>query len=103
MIFYTNNNLFFRKLLTIPWKLNDENQTIFSQCEMYDTNFTNIINLNMTNLNSSWPIKKCDNGWTFDYTDVPYASISAEVFIKLLNNYDKYFYFINIIIINNLA
>ncbi|XP_044008033.1 organic cation transporter 1-like [Aphidius gifuensis] len=46
---------------------------------MYDVNFTNIINLNMTNLNSSWPIKKCDNGWTFDYTDVPYASISAEL------------------------
>lgn len=50
----------------------------FSRCLMYAVNFTEVVKSGITMPNSSWPTKPCDQGWTFDQSIIPYASIAAE-------------------------
>ncbi|XP_034942463.1 organic cation transporter protein-like [Chelonus insularis] len=53
----------------------------YSQCSMYNINFTKIlINSNTIPVaNSSWPIQKCLYGWEYNLTETPYQSISTEL------------------------
>lgn len=93
--------------------ISTENTPIFSQCKMYDVNFTDVL-LSGQRPNTTWPTKKCDNGWIFNYTNVPYESIAAEVifpyifkiskrnifnlnreFIKLISNFYEIYNFVS--------
>ncbi|XP_033363124.1 carcinine transporter-like [Bombus vosnesenskii] len=46
---------------------------------MYDVNYTEIL-LNGSHVpDLSWPTKDCQQGWEFNYTTVPYASVASEL------------------------
>lgn len=70
-------------MLSIPYanaeELGSETSPAFSRCQMYAVNFTEIMTTGIRTPDPTWPIKKCDNGWSFNYTGIPYASIAAEV------------------------
>ncbi|KAH8415545.1 hypothetical protein KR222_003811, partial [Zaprionus bogoriensis] len=59
--------------LGIPKKDDDS----FEKCVMYDTNFTYVLESNLTEANDSWPQKTCDV-WVYDKELVPYDSIATE-------------------------
>lgn len=56
-----------------------ESATPFSRCYMYDVNFTELLDQGVREANLSWPTIQCKQGWTFNHTMIPYASIAAEV------------------------
>lgn len=60
-------------------ELKMEGATPFSRCQMYDVNYTEILESGIRVANTSWAVTKCKNGWSFNYTNIPYASIAAEV------------------------
>ncbi|XP_033362753.1 organic cation transporter protein-like [Bombus vosnesenskii] len=64
----------FRLSLAIP-----VNREGYSRCNMYDVNYTEIL-LNGSHVpDPSWPTKDCQQGWEFNYTTVPYASVASEL------------------------
>ncbi|XP_033317580.1 organic cation transporter-like protein, partial [Bombus bifarius] len=64
----------FRLSLAIP-----VNREGYSRCSMYDVNYTEIL-LNGSHVpDPSWPTKDCQQGWEFNYTTVPYASVASEL------------------------
>ncbi|XP_012268147.2 carcinine transporter-like isoform X2 [Athalia rosae] len=60
-------------------ELKIEGATPFSRCLMYDVNFTQLLQSNVTVADPSWTTTKCQHGWTYNYTNIPYASIAAEL------------------------
>ncbi|KAI4492203.1 hypothetical protein M0802_009893 [Mischocyttarus mexicanus] len=62
-----------RKALAIP--IGKEG---YSKCTMYDTNYTEILSNGIKVSNSTWSIKKCQHGWEFNYTEIPYSTIATE-------------------------
>nr|XP_033191420.1 organic cation transporter-like protein [Bombus vancouverensis nearcticus] len=46
---------------------------------MYDVNYTEILLNGSHVLDPSWPTKDCQQGWEFNYTTVPYASVASEL------------------------
>lgn len=50
-----------------------------SKCTMYDVNYTNILANGIKTADPSWPTKRCDNGWEFDHSEIPYTTIATEV------------------------
>ncbi|XP_011169083.1 carcinine transporter [Solenopsis invicta] len=56
-----------------------ESATLFSRCYMYDVNYTELLEQGVRQANLSWPIIRCKQGWTFNHTMIPYASIAAEL------------------------
>ncbi|XP_043271479.1 carcinine transporter-like isoform X2 [Venturia canescens] len=60
-------------------ELANEGAVEFSRCQMYDVNFTQLLEDGITEGNSSWKIVPCRHGWSFNYTRIPYASIAAEL------------------------
>lgn len=74
-------------------ELGTEGSPLFSRCHMYAVNFTEVMMSGIKTPDSTWPIKKCDNGWSFNYTGVPYASIAAEVYFYLNKNFKSYIHF----------
>lgn len=67
--------LYYRIALSVP--IEDDGE--FSRCIVYDVNFTAVLESGQRIRNTSWPVKKCDHGWTYDLTDIPYSTISTEV------------------------
>ncbi|XP_033360734.1 organic cation transporter-like protein [Bombus vosnesenskii] len=64
----------FRLSLAIPVNRED-----YSRCSMYDVNYTEIL-LNGSHVpDPSWPTKDCQQGWEFNYTTVPCASVASEL------------------------
>lgn len=55
---------------------------------MYNVNYTEIMEKGIRKADPSWPIKSCQNGWTFNHTMIPYRSIAVEVSFFLENNYN---------------
>lgn len=54
----------------------------YSQCLRYDVNFTSLVDENGTlslTPNPNWPVKRCDKGWEYDYSEIPYPSATVEV------------------------
>ncbi|XP_026475528.1 carcinine transporter-like [Ctenocephalides felis] len=53
----------------------------YSQCVRYDVNFTELLENGTLDLvpNPNWPVRPCDQGWEFDFSEIPYASITAEM------------------------
>ncbi|XP_012268123.2 carcinine transporter-like [Athalia rosae] len=60
-------------------ELKSEGATSYSRCQMYDVNYTEILASGVNISDPTWPITACRNGWTFDYTTIPYVSIAAEL------------------------
>ncbi|KAG6802461.1 carcinine transporter [Apis mellifera caucasica] len=60
-------------------ELKQEGATSFSRCNMYNVNYTEIIEKGIRKADPSWPIKSCQNGWTFNHTMIPYRSIAVEL------------------------
>lgn len=86
---------YFRLNLAIPRAAPGEGDKAFtySQCVRYDVNFTELLENGTLDLvpNPNWPVRPCDQGWEFDFSEIPYASITAEV--------RKNIWFYNIVII----
>lgn len=76
---------FYRIELSIPKQLDGT----FSRCEVYNVDFSTILKsnslssntkyLNYIKPNNSWPIKNCDTGFKYNFSDIPYATIATEV------------------------
>ncbi|XP_066602022.1 carcinine transporter-like [Prorops nasuta] len=60
-------------------ELKMEGATPFSKCVQYAVNFTDILDHGIREPDPSWPKISCQHGWSFDYTNIPYASIAAEL------------------------
>ncbi|XP_043271469.1 organic cation transporter protein-like [Venturia canescens] len=51
----------------------------YSKCSMYNVNYTKILeNGSIRVADPSWPIQKCQYGWEYNFTDVPYETVSTE-------------------------
>ncbi|XP_014228129.1 organic cation transporter protein-like [Trichogramma pretiosum] len=50
-----------------------------AKCLMYDVNYTDILERGIMVGDPSWPKKPCDNGWEFNFTVIPYATIATEL------------------------
>lgn len=50
-----------------------------NRCQRYDVNFRELIEAGITQPNRTWPVKNCDNGYTYVFSDIPYATIATEV------------------------
>ncbi|XP_015511707.1 organic cation transporter protein-like [Neodiprion virginianus] len=57
----------------------EESFTTYSRCSVYAVNFTELLEQGVTAADPSWPIQKCQHGWEFNFTEIPYASIAAEL------------------------
>lgn len=52
----------------------------YSRCSMYNVNYTEILeNGKIRVADPTWPIEKCQYGWEYNFTDVPYETVSTEV------------------------
>ncbi|XP_015127579.1 organic cation transporter protein isoform X1 [Diachasma alloeum] len=60
-------------------EMQTEGATAFSRCQMYDVNFTEVMLSGIKVPDLSWGVKPCSNGWSFNFTAIPYASIAAEL------------------------
>ncbi|XP_015172217.1 PREDICTED: organic cation transporter protein isoform X2 [Polistes dominula] len=50
----------------------------YSKCTMYDANYTEILSKGIKVNDPTWSIKKCQHGWEFNYTEIPYSTIATE-------------------------
>ncbi|XP_058810792.1 organic cation transporter protein-like [Phymastichus coffea] len=50
-----------------------------AKCVMYDVNYTEVRASGIQFADPNWPIKACDNGWEFNYTIIPYATVATEL------------------------
>ncbi|XP_011305803.1 organic cation transporter protein [Fopius arisanus] len=70
-----------RIALTIPpARDGDEASSLgFSKCFMYSVNFTELLaNRTILIADPSWPTQKCQFGWEYNYTDVPYETVASQ-------------------------
>ena len=51
----------------------------YSKCSMYAVNFTEMLNNGIKQADPSWPVTSCRNGWEYNFTAIPYATIATEV------------------------
>ncbi|XP_015511708.1 carcinine transporter-like [Neodiprion pinetum] len=56
-----------------------EGATAVSRCQMYAVNYTELLMTGVRVADPSWATTKCEHGWSFNYTNIPYASIAAEL------------------------
>ncbi|ETN60286.1 hypothetical protein AND_008086 [Anopheles darlingi] len=45
---------------------------------MYAVNFTEVLANNIRKADPSWPTQPCQNGWEYNFTDVPYATVATD-------------------------
>ncbi|XP_011499844.1 PREDICTED: organic cation transporter protein [Ceratosolen solmsi marchali] len=50
-----------------------------AKCLMYDVNYTDVRERDLQVADPDWPTKPCDNGWEFNYTVIPYATVATEL------------------------
>jgi hypothetical protein len=70
-------NLCFRVKLAIP--ASAASHTGFDMCRMYAVNFTKMRLEGHIVADPSWPTVKCQYGWEFNYTEIPYSTVTSEV------------------------
>ncbi|XP_045457822.1 carcinine transporter-like [Melitaea cinxia] len=63
-----------RRHLSIPLK---ENQ--YEKCVVYDVDWTRVLASGDITPNTTWPTKKCQGKWEFNFTDVPYETIATQL------------------------
>lgn len=49
---------------------------------MYAVNFTEIRAQGIDKPDQKWPMTSCRNGWEYNFTDIPYATVATEVCLK---------------------
>ncbi|RZF45646.1 hypothetical protein LSTR_LSTR010597 [Laodelphax striatellus] len=63
-----------RKALSIP-KEGDG----FSKCTMYVADWQSVLAKGVKEADPSWPTTGCNQGWEYDFTDVPYETIATQL------------------------
>ncbi|CAH2101687.1 unnamed protein product [Euphydryas editha] len=63
-----------RRHLSIP-----QNQNEYEKCLVYDVNWTKVLASGDMTPNTTWPKKKCQGKWEFNFTDVPYETIATQL------------------------
>ncbi|KAJ0182993.1 hypothetical protein K1T71_000969 [Dendrolimus kikuchii] len=61
-----------RRHLSIP-----KTESGYDKCNVYDVNWTAILQDGVSDPNPTWPTRKCQN-WEFNFTDVPYETIATQ-------------------------
>lgn len=86
--------------MAIPIIEKTETGVFYEKCFMYAVNYTEILKSGIKKADPSWPIQSCKYGWEFNFTDVPYETVSTEVFIfpffykyKIIISFFKYNFF----------
>ncbi|XP_055911752.1 solute carrier family 22 member 13-like [Eupeodes corollae] len=62
-----------RLALSIPHEGNGH-----SKCSMYAVNFTEMLAKGIKVADPSWPVVPCQQGWSYDFTEVPYETVATE-------------------------
>lgn len=57
----------------------DSADSSYSKCSMYDVNYTEVMSSGIKKADPSWPIKACQHGWEFNFTEVPYSTVATDV------------------------
>lgn len=65
----------FRLQLAIP----KTDSGSFDKCSMYDVDFIAEIKKGVHVGNTSWPRRKCLNGYEYDHSEIPFTTIATEV------------------------
>lgn len=50
----------------------------YSNCEMYNVNYTEILMSGIKIADPTWPRIKCNNGWSYNFTEIPYTTVATE-------------------------
>lgn len=74
--YFTIYKYLYRIAISIPF---DPDDGQINRCQRYDVNFREIIESGVTQPNRTWPVKNCDNGYIYVFSDIPYATIATEV------------------------
>ncbi|XP_059046818.1 carcinine transporter-like [Achroia grisella] len=51
----------------------------YERCLVYDVDWAQILQDGVTTPNIEWPTKQCNNGWEFNFTDIPYETIATQL------------------------
>ncbi|KAJ8706378.1 hypothetical protein PYW08_011004 [Mythimna loreyi] len=62
-----------RRHLSIPFANNR-----YDKCSVYDVNWTEVLLNGTLEPSPDWQVKKCQDKWEFNYTDVPYETIASQ-------------------------
>ncbi|XP_052749076.1 carcinine transporter-like [Galleria mellonella] len=63
-----------RRHLSIPITENG-----YEKCFVYDVDWKKVLKYGITEPDATWPVKKCDNHWEYNFTDVPYETIATQL------------------------
>ncbi|KAM3955408.1 carcinine transporter [Aphomia sociella] len=78
-----NMTVFERRHLSIP--MTDDG---YEKCFVYDVDWTKVLENGNTQPDKSWPTKKCQDRWEFNFTDIPYETIATQLgWVCDKNNY----------------
>ncbi|EDV51090.2 organic cation transporter protein [Drosophila erecta] len=50
----------------------------YNNCYMYDVNYTEILGQGKVMADPKWPRVKCRNGWSYNFTEIPYSTVATE-------------------------
>ncbi|ROT62269.1 putative organic cation transporter, partial [Penaeus vannamei] len=68
-----------KRNLSLPVTLDLTGEERYSSCQVYDVDYSQLLQEGVTSANTSWPIRSCD-AWTFDLTTSGnYATIVSEL------------------------
>ncbi|CAG9566810.1 unnamed protein product [Danaus chrysippus] len=77
-----------RKMLSIPRKVDGDNNTVFENCVRYSVNWKSILSNGGTiKVNESWPVEPCLDGYEYDTSEV---QSSIVIDFDLVCEYDVY-------------
>ncbi|OWR52533.1 carcinine transporter [Danaus plexippus] len=84
----SNMTLENRKMLSIPRKVDGDNNTVFENCVRYSVNWKTILSNGGTiKVNESWPVEPCLDGYEYDTSEV---QSSIVIDFDLVCEYDVY-------------
>ncbi|KAM7358921.1 organic cation transporter protein-like [Cochliomyia hominivorax] len=63
-----------RLTLSIPRMANGD----YHNCFMYNINYTEVLAKGIRVADPSWPTMPCRNGWSYNFTEIPYATVATE-------------------------
>ncbi|GAB0091927.1 organic cation transporter protein [Sergentomyia squamirostris] len=64
--------------LSVPKVKGEDGNFVYSKCEMYDVNYTQILEEGISEPDPTWPITACRHGWEYNFTDVPYETAATQ-------------------------
>jgi hypothetical protein len=59
----------------------------YSKCSMYAVNFTDMLRNGIEKADPSWPVQSCQNGWEYNFTEIPYSTVATDVSIRQTATY----------------